>query len=91
MEIDFQERIKSLKYIYPFGYKLNIKAIQDRLKRVSMRTLNILKPYVRVAKKPINNYTSFSQANFSLAELKAKQSKNSSRRLAEFGKMVELN
>jgi hypothetical protein len=56
-----------LKYIYPFGKKLNIKAIKDRLNRVSMRTLNILKPYTRVAKKQINNYTSFSQANFSLA------------------------
>ena len=58
-----------------------MKAIKDRLKRVSMRTLNILKPYVRTIRKPINNYTSFSQANFSLAELKSKQAKNSSRRL----------
>ncbi len=91
MQKDFEERINSLKYIYPLGFKLNIKAIQDRLKRVSMRTLNILKPYVRVSRKPINNYTSFSKTNFSLAELKNKQSKNSSRRLAEFGKMVEHN
>lgn len=91
MEKDFSERIASLKYIYPLGTKFNIKSIKDRLQRVSMRTLNILKPYVRVSKKPINNYTSFSQTNFSLAELKNKQSKNSSRRLAEFGKMVESN
>jgi hypothetical protein len=61
MQKDFEERINSLKYIYPLGFKLNIKAIQDRLKRVSMRTLNILKPYVRVSRKPINNYTSFSK------------------------------
>lgn len=80
-----------MKHLYPLGSKISVKAIKDRLKRVSMRTLNILKPYVRVIRKPINNYTSFSQASFSLAELKSKQAKNSSRRLGEFGKMVELN
>lgn len=67
MKKDLEDRIKSLKHIYPLGQKLNIKAIKDRLKRVSMRTLNILKPYTRVAKKPINNYTSFSKTLFSLA------------------------
>lgn len=56
-----------------------------------MRTFNILKPYFRVAKKPINNYTSFCNTNLSLAELKIKQAKNSSRRLAQFGKMIEEN
>lgn len=56
-----------------------------------MRTLNIFKPYVRNIKKPINNYTSFSQTSFSLPELKNKQSKNSARRLAEFGKMVQAD
>lgn len=82
MRKDFEERLKSLKYIYPLGQKINIKAIKDRLKRVSMRTLNILRPYTRVARKPINNYTSFSKTQFSLAELKIKQGKNSSRRLS---------
>jgi hypothetical protein len=59
-------RKQSLKYIYPHGFKINLKAIKDRLHRVSMRTLNILKPYIRVSKKPINYYTSFSKTNFSL-------------------------
>lgn len=56
-----------------------------------MRTANILRPYCRVSKKPINNYTSFCRTGLSLAELKAKQSKNSGRRLAQFGKMVVEN
>jgi hypothetical protein len=47
-----------------------------------MRTLSVLKPYIRVSKKPINNYTSFSNTNFSLPELKIKYAKNSSWRLS---------
>ena len=56
-----------------------------------MRTLNVLKPYVRVVKKPINNYTAFCGNKLTLNEMKIKNAKNSSRRMQEFGKMVMEN
>ena len=31
-----------------------------------MRTLNVLKPYMRVVRKPINNYTAFCGIKLSL-------------------------
>ena len=88
MEKDFEERLKSLKTIYPKGKKIDLRSLENRLKRVSMRTLNILKPYVRVLKKPINNYTAFCGNKLTLNEMKIKNGKNSARRLQEFGKMV---
>ena len=91
MEKDFEERLKSLKTIYPKGKKIDLRSLENRLKRVSMRTLNILKPYVRVLKKPINNYTAFCAAKLSLNEMKLKNAKNSIRRMNEFGKMVMMN
>lgn len=91
MEQDFEDRRESLKLIYPEGKKIDLKALQNRLKRVSMRTLNVLKPYVRTTRKPINLYTSFCQIKLTLNELKLKNSKNSQRRMAELAKMVEDN
>ena len=56
-----------------------------------MRTLNVLKPYTRTIRKPINNFTAFCAAKLTLNEMKIKNAKNSKRRMDEFGKMVMNN
>jgi hypothetical protein len=89
---DFQERLFTLKRLYPPGIKINLKAIENRLKRVSMRIQSFLKPYIKCLKKPINIFTRFSKLSFSLAELKmTHRDSNSNERLATFGRMVERN
>ena len=55
----FEDQVFSLLRIYPLGKKIDMKAVQNRLKRVNMKIDNILKPYVKVVRKPINHYTSF--------------------------------
>lgn len=56
-----------------------------------MCIVNILKPYERVYRKPINTYTSFCIAKLTPAELKKKYNRNGKISLTEFGKMVQEN
>ena len=56
-----------------------------------MRTLNVLKPYTRTVRKPINLYTSFCRIKLSLNELKLKNTKYTQIRIHEFAKLVEHN
>jgi hypothetical protein len=65
-EEDFERKYDRLWRIYPLGKKLNYEQIKNRLKRFSMRIMNLAKPYVRSYKKPINLFTSFSRYNFTL-------------------------
>lgn len=68
-----------------------MRAIEGRLRRVNMKISNILQPYVRVARRPINSYTSFCVNRLSASELKSKHARNGKIRLGEFMKMVEGN
>ena len=43
--LDFEERRKSLKRLYPHHIVIDLKALQERLKRVSMRNFKTFKPY----------------------------------------------
>lgn len=56
-----------------------------------MKISNILQPYVRVTRRPINSYTSFCVNKLSANELKNKHARNGKIRLSEFMKMVETN
>ena len=56
-----------------------------------MKITNILKPYVRVVRRPINLFTSFCLNQLSLADLRGKYSRNGHIRLGEFMKMTEKN
>lgn len=56
-----------------------------------MQISNIIKPYLRVIRRPINHFTSFCSNNLSLSEIKIKYARNGRIRLNEFVKMVESN
>ena len=56
-----------------------------------MKITNIIKPYVRNVRRPINVFTSFCVNKMSNVDLKNKYSRNGAIRLGEFSKMVENN
>lgn len=86
-----KKKIDSLFRIYPMGKKIDMKAVESRLKRVNMKIFNIIRPYERVIRRPINVYTSFCVNKLSNMELKNKHTRNGVIRLGEFMKLVETN
>ncbi len=68
--------------MYPLGKKINFHLIMHNVQKINMRIINILKPYIRVSRKPINGFTSFCITNLNLNQLKNKYSRNGKIRLA---------
>ncbi len=56
-----------------------------------MKINNIIKPYIRNVRRPINVFTSFCVNKMNNVDLKNKYSRNGAIRLGEFTKMVENN
>ena len=78
---DFQAKLESLKKIYPLNKKIDMKAVENRLKRIHMKISNIIRPYERVIRRPINIYTSFCVSNLTNVELKNKHARNGAIRI----------
>jgi len=59
-----------------------MKMVENRLKRINMKITNIIKPYERAVKRPINVFTSFCVNKLTNVELKSKHDRNGTIRLA---------
>ena len=87
--VAFEYKVSSLYELYPSERHIDLKAIESRLKRVNMKITNIIKPYIRNIRRPINVFTSFCVTKTSNLELKNKYARNGSIRLGQFAKLVE--
>jgi hypothetical protein len=44
-ESEFETKLASLRVIYPVNKRIDMKAVESRLKRISMKISNIIRPY----------------------------------------------
>jgi hypothetical protein len=78
---EFEAKVESLQKLYPPDRKVDLKAVEGRLRRVHMKLANILHPYVRTPRRPTVIYTAFCTNRLSAAELKSKHARNGQIRL----------
>ena len=44
-QVKFEEKLVSLKKIYPPGKKIEMRMVENRLQRIHMKISNIIRPY----------------------------------------------
>lgn len=80
-EAQFMAKVDSLFKIYPVDKKIDMRAVESRLKRISLKIANVIRPYERVVRRPITVFTSFCLGKLGNVELKNKHARNGTIRL----------